>query len=101
MRHHSARNEYAVSTLNVLNDFVHGWGLDLALRKYVEGVYYTSFEFPDVYEVFQFKVEDEKFEVTCLSLTKQGWRKKPYQGPCWNVYEDAHENDIEFEGQLC
>ncbi|PHT90475.1 Protein trichome birefringence-like 1 [Capsicum annuum] len=36
-----------------------------------KGVYYTSFEVPDVYGVFQFKVEYDKLGVTSLSLAKQ------------------------------
>ncbi|PHT42097.1 Dolichyl-diphosphooligosaccharide--protein glycosyltransferase 48 kDa subunit [Capsicum baccatum] len=36
-----------------------------------KGIYYTSFKVPDVYGVFQFKVEYEKLGVTSLSLAKQ------------------------------
>ncbi|XP_009803601.1 dolichyl-diphosphooligosaccharide--protein glycosyltransferase 48 kDa subunit isoform X1 [Nicotiana tabacum] len=36
-----------------------------------KGVYYTSFKVPDVYGVFQFKVEYEKLGFTSLSLAKQ------------------------------
>ncbi|KAF3660690.1 Dolichyl-diphosphooligosaccharide--protein glycosyltransferase 48 kDa subunit [Capsicum annuum] len=36
-----------------------------------KGIYYTSFKVPDVYGVFQFKVEYKKLGVTSLSLAKQ------------------------------
>ncbi|PHT78521.1 hypothetical protein T459_16573 [Capsicum annuum] len=45
-----------------------------------KGVYYTSLEVPDVYGVFQFKVEYEKSGVTSLSLAKQGDAKCPGSG---------------------
>ncbi|GMH02745.1 hypothetical protein Nepgr_004584 [Nepenthes gracilis] len=36
-----------------------------------KGLYYTSFKVPDVYGVFQFKVEYERLGYTSLSLSKQ------------------------------
>ncbi|XVE49386.1 hypothetical protein DITRI_Ditri01bG0079500 [Diplodiscus trichospermus] len=36
-----------------------------------KGLYYTSFKVPDVYGVFQFKVEYQKLGYTSLSLSKQ------------------------------
>ncbi|KAL3538944.1 hypothetical protein ACH5RR_002310 [Cinchona calisaya] len=36
-----------------------------------KGVYYTSFKVPDVYGVFQFKVEYQRLGYTSLSLSKQ------------------------------
>ncbi|CAH8331149.1 unnamed protein product [Eruca vesicaria subsp. sativa] len=36
-----------------------------------EGLFHTSFKVPDVYGVFQFKVEYEKLGYTTLSLSKQ------------------------------
>lgn len=37
----------------------------------LQGLYYTSFKVPDVYGVFQFKVEYQRLGYTSLSLTKQ------------------------------
>ncbi|KAL6954548.1 Dolichyl-diphosphooligosaccharide--protein glycosyltransferase 48 kDa subunit [Sarracenia purpurea var. burkii] len=36
-----------------------------------KGLYYTSFKVPDVYGVFQFKIEYQRLGYTSLSLTKQ------------------------------
>lgn len=37
----------------------------------MQGLYYTSFKVPDVYGVFQFKVEYQRLGYTSLSLSKQ------------------------------
>ncbi|KAL9691378.1 hypothetical protein QQ045_011799 [Rhodiola kirilowii] len=37
----------------------------------VQGLYFTSFKVPDVYGVFQFKVEYQRLGYTTLSLSKQ------------------------------
>jgi len=37
----------------------------------LQGMFHTSFKVPDVYGVFQFKVEYEKLGYTTLSLSKQ------------------------------
>ena len=37
----------------------------------LQGLYYTSFKVPDVYGVFQFKVEYQRLGYTSLSLSKQ------------------------------
>lgn len=38
---------------------------------FVQGLYYTSFKVPDVYGVFQFKVDYHRLGYTSLSLSKQ------------------------------
>lgn len=45
--------------------------LNLLPCIFLQGVYSTSFKVPDVYGVFQFKVEYEKIGYTTLSLSKQ------------------------------
>ncbi|RRT39823.1 hypothetical protein B296_00051154, partial [Ensete ventricosum] len=42
-----------------------------ALLSLLQGMYSTSFKVPDVYGVFQFKVEHQKLGYTGLSLSKQ------------------------------
>lgn len=39
----------------------------------LQGLYSASFKVPDVYGVFQFKVEYQKLGYTSLSLSKQVW----------------------------
>lgn len=42
-----------------------------ALLPTLQGLFHTSFKVPDVYGVFQFKVEYEKLGYSTLSLSKQ------------------------------
>jgi hypothetical protein len=41
------------------------------LHRVLQGLYHTSFKVPDVYGVFQFKVEYHRLGYTSLSLSKQ------------------------------
>ena len=48
----------------------------LYLWLLIQGLYSTSFQVPDVYGVFQFKVEYNRLGYTTLSLSKQVIKKK-------------------------
>lgn len=43
----------------------------LYIKFFFQGRYFTSFKVPDVYGVFQFKVEYQRLGYTSLSLSKQ------------------------------
>ncbi|THG09824.1 hypothetical protein TEA_005451 [Camellia sinensis var. sinensis] len=51
------------------------------------GLYYTSFKVPDVYGVFQFKVEYHRLGYTSLSLAKQGMWHPPTHLEVMRSYE--------------
>lgn len=40
-------------------------------NMFVQGLFYTAFKVPDVYGVFQFKIEYQRLGYTTLSLAKQ------------------------------
>lgn len=55
----------------LISSLINSWVKFTGLHVLFQGRYFTSFKVPDVYGVFQFKVEYEKLGYTSLSLSKQ------------------------------
>lgn len=55
----------------LVSSSINSWVKFVQLHVLFQGRYFTSFKVPDVYGVFQFKVEYERLGYTSLSLSKQ------------------------------
>lgn len=51
--------------------FLVGTNTNIYNYVFLQGQYFTAFKVPDVYGVFQFKVEYQRLGYTSLSLSKQ------------------------------